>query len=537
MAGPIRPDDLLDIDLEAEVRLLSRDQLQGAWLVPAELVRLALAHGARAVDVGSGRRRWWMRAHGAALAPALLEALTVVLDDARAPGDRQAAISDVENAEVLPLLWARAAAETVVVSCVAGGREVRCSLGGTGASVGESSVGDPRSRHLEVELRRPGFDLGRGRWWLATACRFAPVPVRLDEEPLPRGVDGGLYRQRVERPLVGELQLAAEGDSPRLWLLRHGVVASRATVPGYPPFHAAVELGADTPPTASGADLRSAVAPHLGPLIDRAVELMLWAGRRMAERPAGVRRRLRRLLLEAAERGLRRDEVLELPLIEVRKGPRTRPLRLWSLVELAEEARRGGILVIDPDEDAGRVARGGAAVCRLDAEERRLVRSLAGVTTQRPQPPRDDGLRHAWEALAAELSGPLRRVATWLLRAGRGPLDKRRLTQREVALLDGLEALLGSDGSVVMRAGRGWPAWSPGRRLLELPRTSRVVRRGAAAVAADVAWAWPVLVAALHPIPPPPAARSRWRRMLEHRIDRATRPSGGRPAAATPDEG
>jgi hypothetical protein len=132
---------------------------------------------------------------------------------------------------------------------------------------------------------------------------------------------------------------------------------------------------------------------------------------------------------------------------------------------------------------------------------------------------------------------PLRRMVTCLLRAGRGPLDRGRLTEREVALLDGLEALLGSDGSVVMRAGRGWPAWSPGRRLLELPRSSRVVRRGAAAVATDVAWAWPVLVAALHPTPPPPAARSRWRRMLERRIHGATRPTGGHPAAATPDEG
>ena len=47
----MRIDELLTIDAESELRKLAEATLEGPWQAPAELVRRALAAGARRVDV------------------------------------------------------------------------------------------------------------------------------------------------------------------------------------------------------------------------------------------------------------------------------------------------------------------------------------------------------------------------------------------------------------------------------------------------------------------------------------------------------
>ena len=513
-----RPRELLGIDVEAEVRLLGRELLHGPWQVPAELVRLAFAAGADEVRLESGRRRWWIRATGAVLDGPDLEAVVVAVDPSRSAEARQQAITRLEQEGTQALLWAAVAAGRVSVTS---GDErgwkraiLRAGRGGrvdTGRGTGVEGV--------EVELRTPSFDPRRARSWLASACRFASRPVALDGVRLPQGVDGGLYRVRLLTPAPGEVVLAAQGRAPSLWLLRHGVLVTRATVPGYPAFHAAVELGALTPPTATPADLRAAVTPLLPGVVDHALELMLWAGRRLGTRPPAVRRRLRTLLLEAANVGLRRTEIDGLPILDVVRGGGDEEAPLLSLAELRRHAEEATTRTVDPDEISPRTGRDDELVLRLSAEERRLVGRLTGVSLERPSARPSgrlgvslaSGLEDILATAAARLRHPL----------GRRVVSSDRLSASERGLLEALGDPLQGSCRVVVTSGGGPPRWRSRDRRLELPRRGRLMRAAASAVAADPAWWWAVVLAAGAPEDVITEARARWCRGLDRRADGA----------------
>lgn len=508
MTGGVVPvGTLLGIDVGAEVETLSTRQLQGEWQVPAELVRDAVRRGARAVAVRSERGSVEVRVDGAAFPPDELDLLAATFDPERAATDRHRAVVALERAGANALVWAAGSgAARVEVATSAGGGRLLSWRPGRSPRVGPwtSPPEHPASR---VRLEGGRLDLDRAADWLGSACRFAPVPVEVNGARLEPRFPDGLLRARVERPLPGLLSVAATGEAPLLWLLQHGVVSTRATVPGYPAFQAAVELGGLVSGPVPSAALREAVAPHLAELADQTIAMLLRAAGGFDRLPPETARRVVLLLLEAAGLGLRRGEILACPLLPAAAGGRRR----WSVDEVRAAADGGTPpWVVEAEADPGRFVLGVRGGLRLGREERGLVRNLTGVGLEAA--PRRRGGR--WPEVGRWLR------AVWgILRPGRGagrPVPREGLSPGERRLAEALAGRLlepGGRAVAVRITSGGGPPRRVGQRL-ELPRRNPEVRRWVERLAGDPDWLYPVALAiAGEDLEPAPELRRRW---LEH---------------------
>jgi hypothetical protein len=290
-------------------------------------------------------------------------------------------------------------------------------------------------------------------------------------------------------------------------LLQDGVVSARAGVPGYPPFEAAVELGGVAAPGSSAADLRRAVTPYLSELVDRAVWLMVEVADRLPKLRGELRQRLAVLLLGAARRGLREDEVRNLPMLGTAEGGD----RLISVREIAElAARRGGRLaVVDEEGRAHDRLMDAAATVVASVEVRGLLAELTDVRFQSaPRRVRTAGERlRLWARVRVEA---LRRRLAGL--AGSRRLDERELSAGEKKLLE-ISNIAVAPGMVNLCRGRGEVRRSA--RDVLIPRENRVVAAAADELADNPDLAYPVLLAlGLGNGVESEQYRSRWRRSL-----------------------
>ncbi len=466
--------ELLAIDVDAELAAVGSEELHGPWQVPAELVRMCLRLGADEVVVETRRRGFRLAAAGAEVTAGHLRALASSCDRRRDGAERHARLRQLEDDGGLPLLWAASVAGASLVAR-AGGVEVRLRRGTAVELTGRTGG---RGRGFELELAAWAWARRRAADWLRSAARFAPAPVRLDGADLRTGFGRTGWRIAVERPLPAAVLVGCGGDAPSLWLLQHGVVSTRATVPGYPPFRAALELGSVLPGPATPAALHAAATPHLRSLAETAVAAML----RVAETGDGdACRRLLAPLVAAADAGILRDRVLAAPLVE-RRGPAA-GVRM-SLAELAAWARRGSGPL--PACDAGdRRAAGGPADCVvLAGDDRAAVAGLLGVRfrpVRRPLGPRFSEVR---ARALAHLGCLLERLPRPLRAA---PDDE--LSAAERALLDALRAAHPpAEPEVVgFHRGRVGRLRAAGGGVL-LPRRAATVQAAGRLVAADSRW-------------------------------------------------
>ena len=277
---------LLRIDFVAALDKVAWAQLQGTWQLPAELARLAIACGARGVDLEISPRRLALTAPGARVEHRTVTDFATLLDRGLDAAERHRAMVELEERDAF-VLSAVAGLSLRSLTLRTGGEEgLKLELRRGGdlriRNPGASAVGRP---DLELVLDGLSIDAGRAAKWLRRVCRFAAVPIAIDGLPIDRGFDAPLIEQRLQlaprgpqpgAPQPGAPQPGAllpialaiphHGQTPRLWLLRHGIIATRATVPGYPAFEAAVEMAAADDPGAvaggrtTGAALREQLA-------------------------------------------------------------------------------------------------------------------------------------------------------------------------------------------------------------------------------------------------------------------------------------
>jgi hypothetical protein len=363
-----------------------------------------------------------------------------------------------------------------------------------------------RPNGFEVRVTSPRLDRRRTLQWFETALRFAPVPVRIDGKRHDGGFARCLCETRIDRPLTGRIAVTILGDAPHLWLLRHGVVTTRAAVPGFPAFEAALEMGQRVRAGAGPDELREAVNPYLPALIDQAVLMMVEAADRLPTVTDEWRDRLTCLLLRAARKDLLRDRILDLPLVRVSDG--SPEARWWSPRQVAERGR-GGLACGSPEDTRRGVVGDGAPVVLASAEQRGLLAELLGVSLQRAaRQPRRFGLRRATAALhrvPARLSQLL-----WGASGGRVvPHEELLVAERE--LLGELEHGAAPPTEVRLCAGAG-PVRRRGRVLL-LPRHNRLVAGSVRMVSDDEDWRYPVVLALLGDrVGPVEELRDRWLR-------------------------
>ena len=376
----------------------------------------------------------------------------------------------------------------------------------------------------------------RASTWLRRAGRFSRVPISIDGARIPHGFHGALIEQRLEvrskaattgvppstptlQPapaLQAALAIARRGSTPRLWLLRHGIIATHATVPGYPAFEAALEMAplesseltsgsGSKAPRVTGATLREQLGPYLESLVDASVALMIELGKRVAPMagsesagrrigmalPEGVRARVARLLLRSA---LKRRRVSEISGVRIfpllsEVGTSLVSVDLISRLVRVEEGGTCALDAVSPDEDPKRYAVAGRGALAISQGERALLGELLSVVFSRP-PAR---ARQGWMRRIRE------RVSQHLPRS-RGAhgavLHSFELSSAERGLLAKVVAIEGFVTGAEFRAGRGKARLNEERKLV-LPRDNAAVRAAVDAVESDAAWLYPATFALL----------------------------------------
>ncbi len=520
-------DSLLSIDYRAALKKLAWAQLQGSWELPTELARMAIAAGARSVVLQITAGRLALAAPGARLSPRTISDFASLLDRALPAVERHRALVELEEQDAFALsAIACSELRSLVLRTGAGDGGMQLELGASGElGVVHPGAVDSERPELRLELTDLPIDVRQAVRWLDRAGRFAPVPISVNGRQIDRGFRSPLATQRLEVtpgsrrstpiPLPAALAIPRRGSAPRLWLLRHGIVATRATVPGYPAFEAAVEMAAVSPPGrgATGAALRERLGAYVDALLDAAVALLIRLGGEPSGLDGEARARTGRLLLEAARKRLRLAEVSGVKIFPV-VGVAGQP---WvSIDEIARSVRleAGGVCALDaipPGEDPKAFVLGERGALALAEGERALLgEHLQAVLAAPPGRLRPSIGRRLVELVAA---GP---PALRLVR--RRPVAEGELSAAERGFLERLRGLAPASGEIPGRRppGRRPPGRRPpGRRPpalafhhgggrvlrtrdgLSLPRSSPEVRRSVRAVARDPAWLYPAIACLL----------------------------------------
>lgn len=504
---------LFAIDVASEIRSLCDAQLRGPWQMPAELVRFAVRSGAREIAVTSGWRSFSVRWKEGSIAASTLEDLAAALDDAVEPAQRQLAIAALESSGAEALLWAGGAADArLEIDGAVGGRHAHFTRRGKRPPRLAFSGSTSPTEEVAIRWSCSKVDRRRAEMWLRMACRFSEADVTVDGRPVARGFTGGLYRMRVEDPVRCTIGLTRYGEEPVLWLLRDGIVAARAVLPGYPPFEAAVELGPVVSGAASSSDLRRAVTPYVSGVCEQAVNMMVEvAGRpRSISGPEG--QRLIALLLRAARRDLKRDVIQALPLF-----PNTsEPSRLLPLSRLENVARRRGgrVFAVEPGDGTEGVLADAESTIVVSPEVRNLLLDLTGICVQ-PPPRRRIGVVRRMAGGARVLAARAVERGLGVIRPGILPRD--RLTVGERGVLDLLRAAL-SPRTVELGCGGRTRRTAAG---FIVPRRDPAVVAAVNRVGDDPAWLYPLVLALKLDVPSFGSLRKDWLARVESESDGA----------------
>ncbi len=520
---------LLTIDYEAALDKLVWSQLQGAWQVPAELARLAIATGARSVELEIRAKRLTLTAPGSRLESRTVTDFASLLDRGLEAAERHRAMVALEDRDAFVLAAVACGTLNSLVlqagSEAGGDRGLRLEMlaGGqlTVVNPGGASLAQP---DLELRVEGMAVDIARAERWLRRVGRFAAVPIAINGRRIGRGFDAPLASRRFAAapkapvsagtattdvsppPLLTALAIPSRGNAPRLWLLRHGIIATRATVPGYPAFEAAVEMAPAAGPRATAAALRERLNVYVDGIVDSAVQLTIQLGQDAVALSEAVRARVGRLLLEAARKRRRLSEV---------SGVKIFPLlgaegRSWASVDEIGRCVRveaGGVCALDaiaPGQDPRGFALAGRRVLVLGEAERALLGELLCVVFSAPPARIRQGLGHRLR----------QRLAAWapaLPFAGGPPLPESELSAAERSFLDHLRRTQEVDGiaaEVRFCAGAG-RVRRVGEGGLLLPRQNPTVRACVGAVEGDPSWLYPAMLclAAGRELPGPEARR------------------------------
>jgi len=535
----LAPDELLQIDVGAELRKLASARLQGPWQLPAELVRAAIRRGARGIEVELGRADVRVRHDGGPWPVHALAAARALADASTADALRHAALVELEHGEEHELIAVAGAivAGTVDAALVAtaAGHAV---LGHSPRTLPAGASHD-RARATGITLLAPRFDLGRARAWLHAAARFAPVPIHVDGRALPRGLDAAAARAGRRGPprvrasaelghasgpisapaLAGRVGFVdrPQGTGAKLWLTAHGVISAHLTLPGEPDYDAVLELGAVVSDPLDGAALREAAAARIDALARAALDTAAQALARGEALPLPDRAALQRAVLIGLRRG-GSPALLRSPAVPWVPGERDAPepgaaavaeaappasaalpaaARWIGWGEAIERGRsRGALGVLEPGTPARGRTLPAAGALVLAASLQPLARDVLGIELV-PCPPNPG--RTTFAALLAGAWADL------VMRLGRdawtgAAIPPQQWTAGEAQLITALrDALDAATPTITIHAGaRVWARAAPspdGAVEVRLGRAAPEVRAAIAALTRDPTAAYVVALA------------------------------------------
>ena len=504
--------ELLSIDVAAEVRKLSRAQIESPAQIAVELVRRSLGAGAARTDVACGRRAIAIRDDGPPLPAPTLDALASLLDPSAAQTERHRALLLLEASGDLALL-ALAGIGYAALRVRSGGRVLTARRGERPTLAATPGSG------TTVEISGAPLDAADVRTAVAAAGRFARVPITVDGSPLSAtGFGEVVAEERFDSPLPGRVAIPATGDTARVWILLDGLAAAHLALPGMPCFEASIDgralfpRGTPLPPPSA---LREAVEPHLEKITARALDLVERVAAGISGIPADRHARVRELVLAAARKKLRTSAMRRAPVFRAH-GDEQKRFSIDDLDALGSSASRG-LVALFPEQDPKKFLLPAGAVPILDTVERGRLQALIGVSFRPPPPRRTEGGTLA--ALRTSLAS-IRHGAGDLLRRVRHPFEGRAIadgelsdaerdflaTVREHVMTDACEEI---DVRFVAGAGPVRQLVRP-RPALLLPRANPVVQAALRSLGGDRRWIYPVALA-LEAIPRPATRSLYWR--------------------------
>ncbi len=507
----MRAAEFLTVDVSSELRALCSQQLQGSWQLPAELIRFAIRQGASLVEMEPSRKGFVLRCPGTACSEEYLKQVASALDVAQADEDRHGSVVALEEDAAQALLWvAGCPGAKVRIATWRRNSATVLEIRPDGRPRLEAEGPDEVAGDFEVRFSAPDFDVKRSIAWVGTACRFAPITVKIAGKEVAQGFSSALHSVSLGRPLPGGIALTARGDAPHLWLLRRGVLSARATVPGYPPFEAVLELGDVTPEGVTPDELRRAVDPHLPALMDQAAQVVVDTIENGPHLDPERASRLVTLALRMVQADLRSDRMAELPVIpSVDAGTGAR--RNFSLTELRRMCSEdwGPLWSVPLGSDPAGLPAGSRTVLLLTAEQHGLLADLVPGSLQRPEPRHSSG---RWRSIAAATRDGLTGLRSRLAWGGnRRALKENEMLEAERVFLQLFEGVTdvgtGDPVKVCLCAGVG-EVRRQGRQLM-LPRNNPLVVRAIGLSSENEAWLYPSMLALLsdHAAPPPGVPR------------------------------
>lgn len=381
--APLAVDELLSIDVDAEVRKLSARQFGQAHEVTIELARLLVRAGARQLDVVTSRRGVRLVAPGAVVSAAMLETLAQIFDGSVAPARRHELVVAWEAEHGTAWLAAMGADETVLASVSAVGTvELRRRRGESpslrldASRRGTPAVSIHSKRATERDVERHG---------VAQAARFARLPISVDGERVSRGAHAEDCFLAVELAAPG---LAGVVGLPRDE--RHGrtievvdELVQRERLFHSPQGFVHVALAYTTQATPARDEL---LCSSIRAARDRLYERLATTAGAWPERElASAKDLLSIVALRTGEpRWLRRTA-----LFVDAEGARA------TLDEVGASAKAGAVLYVDPSDAERAPANDLQRVFVLDELDRELVRRWLGLATTPAVPAEHGGVMAA----------------------------------------------------------------------------------------------------------------------------------------------
>lgn len=504
----------LRIDFGAALAKLAPAQFQGTWQLPTELTRLAIASGAHSVALEIKKTRLQIRAAGAKLDLISLRDLRTLLDENGPDSERHRALVNLEERGCLALA-AIGGLGGEVLELSSGGEHgwTLTARAGTRPRLERSQAQKTAAPHFELNLSGVRLDATAAEHWLRRNARFSPLAITLAGQDLERGFRRSLIRIRLREPLPASLAISERGEVPRLWLLRHGIISTRATVPGYPAFEAAVEMGAISPANATSAALREGIQPYLEDLVQAAISLIAQLARHADSLRDNARQRAARLLLESARRDRHFESLKNIrifPQIVDSEGSR----RLISMTDLEYlirfDTQVTRLDALMPEQNPDDFAFAGRQVLVLSRFERTLLSEILHISFI--SPPTRMRPRRSLRQIVEQWRGHVN--LGWQHLWGR-LIPEDQLTAGEKTLLTGLKqaTVEGLPKLVVFYSGNGHLHLTGDGHLL-LPRHNPIVEASIRALERDEHWLYPVLISLLgtHDLPSP-EIRNRWKNL------------------------
>jgi hypothetical protein len=499
-------DSLLKIDVEAELRKLAGAQLRAPEQLPAELLRLAMAGGASSANIELRSDVLRIEATGWKSPGRTLQALAVLFGTRDRLDEVHSSLLALEKDESLGWIALTTYPNIdleLIVDSEAGVHNLRLRQGG--CELRSHAPPDPPVSTLTISGL--GVDAKRALAHLRQACRFASLPITINERPPDPPFAGALDVAALSSGMRGAIALTRKAHAPRVWLTRHGVLAAHFTAARGPGIELVVEVGRELGSQATAADLRERGEADLRPAMQQLSQRLAWLAEE--RRSPSDRRRLAELALECSAAGGDSRQLSTLPLFDRRTEDGS--LRPWSLLELrASVVEEGGsrhCLALHPDDDPKDFDLSAPVVVLDDRLRAALAKQLR--IDFGPPPAQESGesslarLGRRWRNFWADSLEPLRRS-----RLARHRIAEEQLSAAEQAMLAALRGEL--PVGVQVELCRGNFEARASANALWLARDHPLVRAASNTCMHDPAWVYPAMLALAGSHVDSARARRRW---------------------------